>query len=74
MWDDVAMFHRALDDVLSSNVRQTLDGGSELMTKAQKLWVNTMRKQSQSNPEKADHYPEVPPARHCTLYPPMMGS
>ena len=35
------------------------DGGSELMTKAQKMWVKTQQKlQNNSEPEKADYYPE----------------
>jgi hypothetical protein len=37
------------------------DGGSELMTKAQKMWVKSQQKlQSQPGPDKADYYPEDP--------------
>ena len=35
------------------------DGGSELMTKGQKMWVKSQQKlQKTSGPEKADYYPE----------------
>ena len=37
------------------------DGGSELMTKSQKMWVKTQQKlQKHSSPEKADYYPPDP--------------
>ena len=38
---------------------ETGDGGSGLMTKAQKMWVKTQRRlQSSSEPAKEDYYPE----------------